>query len=170
MGLADSGTGGTGMRTRAGALIGSFVFFWAAPATVAGLIPYLLTGWRVERPVYGALPVRIAGSILVALGAASVVECFARFAIKGRGTPAPIAPTERLVVSGLYRHVRNPMYVAVLLMIVGQALLLGRSVLLAYAALVWALFHLFVQAYEEPVLQQQFGASYRSDERRVGKG
>src|SRR5262245_36943930 len=148
------------MRTRAGALLGSFAFFWVAPGTVAGLVPYLLTGWSVQRPLLGGRPVQIAGGILVGLGAATIVECFARFAIQGRGTPAPIAPPERLVVSGPYRRVRNPMYVAVLLMVVGQALLFGRGVLLVYGASLWVVFHVFVLAYEEPTLRRQFGASY----------
>ncbi len=97
---------------------------------------------------------------MAAMGVVGLVECFARFAIKGRGTPAPIAPTEHLVVSGLYRYVRNPIYLAVLAVIVGQALLLGSVGLLEYAGLVWLLFHGFVVAYEEPTLRRQFGPSY----------
>src|SRR5262245_27003151 len=94
------------------------------------------------------------------MGVAGLVECFGRFALKGHGTPAPIAPPENLVVSGLYRHVRNPMYVAVVCSIVGQALLFGSVVLLEYAGVVWLLFHVFVLGYEEPTLRQQFGSSY----------
>ena len=148
------------MKSRLGAWLGSFVFFWIAPATVGGLIPYLLTDWRTEPPLLGGSLGRILGGLLIAGGTAAVVESFARFAIQGRGTPAPIAQTERLVVSGLYRHVRNPMYVGVLAAIVGQAVLLGRVVLLGYAALVWLLFHSFVLLYEEPTLRSRFGASY----------
>ena len=103
------------------------------------------------------------------MGVVGLVECFGRFALKGRGTPAPIAPPENLVVSGLYRHVRNPMYVAVVCAIVGQALLFGSVVLLEYAGVVWLVFHVFVLGYEEPALRQQFGslyAAYRENVRR----
>ena len=82
--------------------------------------------------------------------------------VDGAGTPAPPAPTERLVVSGLYRYVRNPMYVAVLAVIVGQALLLSRPVLLAYAAAVAAAFGAFVRWYEQPTLARRYGAQYEA--------
>jgi protein-S-isoprenylcysteine O-methyltransferase Ste14 len=148
------------MRTTSRAVVGSFLFFWIAPAVVAGLIPYQLSRWRMEPPFLGSTATRVVGALLVALGIAALLECFARFAIKGRGTPAPIAPTETLVVTGLYRFVRNPMYVAVVSAILGQALLLGSTRLLAYALAVWTAFHIFVLAYEEPTLRQQFGESY----------
>ena len=97
---------------------------------------------------------RAAGSALrwSPAGLAIVVECFARFAIKGIGTPAPVAPTKHLVVSGLYRHVRNPMYVGVVAAILGQALYLGSVALLLYGAAVWVGFFAFVRLYEEPAL------------------
>ena len=91
-----------------------------------------------------------------------LIECFARFATKGRGTPAPVAPTEYLVVSGFYRYVRNPMYVGVLAAIVGQALLFGSARLLVYAAAAWVVVTAFVMAYEEPAMARQFGADYES--------
>jgi protein-S-isoprenylcysteine O-methyltransferase Ste14 len=96
----------------------------------------------------------------VGAGAAAVLDCFARFALEGRGTPAPVAPTENLVVSGLYRHVRNPMYVGVVAAIVGQALWFGSPVLLEYAVLVWLAFFAFVVLYEEPTLRRRFGPAY----------
>ena len=148
------------MDRRAGALIGSFVFFWVAPAMVAGYVPWLLTRWRVEAPLLGAPAGRWLGSLLVVAGAAVVVESFCRFALEGLGTPAPIAPTTHLVVSGLYRYVRNPMYVGVLGVVLGQALILGRAVLAGYAVFLWAAFSAFVVLYEEPSLQRRFGASY----------
>ena len=117
------------MDRRGGALIGSFVFFWVAPAMVAGYVPWLLTRWRVEAPLLGVAEGRPLGYLLIILGAAIVVESFYRFAVKGLGTPAPIAPTTHLVVSGLYRYVRNPMYVGVLAVVLGQALIFGRAVL-----------------------------------------
>src|SRR5215212_1604882 len=148
------------MDRRAGALIGSFVFFWVAPAMVAGYVPWLLTRWRVDAPLLGVPAGRPLGSFLVLVGAAVVVESFCRFALKGLGTPAPVAPTTHLVVSGLYRYVRNPMYVGVLAVVLGQALILGRAVLLRYAVLLWAGFFAFVVLYEEPALESRFGTSY----------
>ena len=145
------------------------MFFWIAPGTIAGLVPYLLSRWRIQPPLLG-LPVgRVVGGIFLTMGVVGLVECFGRFALKGRGTPAPIAPPENLVVSGLYRHVRNPMYVAVVCAIVGQALLFGSVVLLEYAGVVWLLFHVFVLGYEEPKLRQQFGSSYAAYRANVGR-
>src|SRR5262245_54697416 len=110
---------------------------------------------------------RIVGGIVLAIGVVGLVECFGRFALKGHGTPAPIAPPENLVVSGLYRHVRNPIYVALVCAIVGQALLFGSVMLLEYAGVVWLLFHVFVLGYEEPTLRQQFGSSYAAYQANV---
>jgi protein-S-isoprenylcysteine O-methyltransferase Ste14 len=90
------------------------------------------------------------------------VHAFARFVAEGVGTPAPVAPTRELVVGGLYRYVRNPMYLAVLAAIVGQALMLGRLVLLTYAAVMATAFVTFVRGYEEPTLAEQFGARYQA--------
>ena len=96
----------------------------------------------------------------MAAGAALLLECFGRFAIQGRGTPAPIAPPDRLVITGPYRRVRNPMYVAVTAMILGQAALFTDLRLLIYGLVLWAGFHLFVLAYEEPTLRQLFPQDY----------
>src|SRR5258708_1211737 len=114
------------------ATAGSAVFLVIAPGVVGGLVPWWLTGWRTGA-AYPA-PVQIHGAVLAAAGAAALLAAFAQFAIQGRGTPAPPAPTEQLVVRGLYRYVRNPMYLAVLAVITGPAPLLGRPVLLGYAA------------------------------------
>jgi protein-S-isoprenylcysteine O-methyltransferase Ste14 len=147
------------------AAIGSALFFVAAPGTVAGLIPWWLTGWRFSWPIPGmadplTVPVRIVGGLLIAIAVPVLVAAFGRFVTEGAGTPAPIAPTERLVVGGLYRHVRNPMYLAVVGVIAGQGLLLGQLVLLAYAALVWLAMATFVLGYEEPVLRERYGQAY----------
>jgi protein-S-isoprenylcysteine O-methyltransferase Ste14 len=135
--------------------MGSFVFFLAAPATVAGWIPFALTGWRAG-PFAGVRGVRAAGLALVAVSAAALIECFVRFAIVGRGTPAPIVPTDQLVVSGLYRFTRNPMYIAVVSAILGQALFFGSRTLLVYGLVMFGVFHAFILGYEEPTLGQQF--------------
>lgn len=142
------------------AAVGSVIFLVVAPGVVAGLVPWLLTGWEVEEPLPHWLPFRVVGAILLVAGLVVLLDAFARFVRDGLGTPAPVAPTECLVVGGLYRFVRNPMYLAVASLIVGQALLLGLVILLPYAALfglaVWA----FVRWYEEPTLLRQFGAEY----------
>ncbi len=146
------------MRARAAA--GSALFLLLAPGVVAGLIPWWITGWEVAEPFEHWAPLRVVGALFLAGGIGVLLHAFARFVIEGLGTPAPVAPTERLVVGGLYRYVRNPMYLAVLAAIVGQALLLGRLELLGYAALVAAAFAAFVHWYEEPTLRRQFGKEY----------
>lgn len=143
------------------AAAGSALFFAAAPGFVAGLVPWWLTRWQVRGPLAHWAPVRVAGLIMIILGAIVLVQAFARFVAEGRGTPAPVAPTERLVVGGLYRYVRNPMYLAVLSVILGQLLVLGRLVLLGYTAVVALAVTAFVHWYEEPALSQQFGDDYR---------
>ena len=146
------------------AAVGSAVFLVVAPGVVAGLVPWLLTGWRSS----GApLAVAGVGAVLVVAGAGVLLHAFGRFVVEGRGTPAPVAPTERLVVGGLYRHVRNPMYVAVGATIVGQALLLGRPWLLAYAAAFWLVVAAFVRGYEEPTLSARYGEQYAEYRRAV---
>ncbi|GAA3408365.1 methyltransferase family protein [Streptosporangium vulgare] len=150
---------------RTPAAVGTTIFFALAPGTVAGLLPWWITHWEVgdflsAAPSWIALPLRLAGAALVLAGTAVLVGAFVRFVVEGLGTPAPIAPTEHLVVGGLYGHVRNPMYVAVFAIIIGQALLLGRPVLLLYAAVAAVPVVAFVRWYEEPVLRRAFGAEY----------
>ena len=149
----------------AGAAFGSSVFFVLAPGVVAGLIPWSITKWRVGDPY--PWPIRVMGVALLVTGAIVLVSAFVRFVTEGSGTPAPIAPTRRLVIGGLYRHVRNPMYVAVLATIVGQALVLGRTSLLVYGAVVAVAFATFVHSYEEPTLLRTFGAQYEEYRRAV---
>ena len=107
------------MRTRTRALVGSLVFFWVAPAVVAGVGPFALVGWTMQPPLLGLPGERVVGVAAVAAGLACLLDCFARFALEGRGTPAPVAQTEVLVASGLYRFVRNPMYVSLLIIVSG---------------------------------------------------
>jgi protein-S-isoprenylcysteine O-methyltransferase Ste14 len=135
-----------------------------APGVVAGLIPWLLTGWEREA---SPLPIQVAGGALIAIGIGFLLHAFARFVVEGLGTPAPMAPTENLVVGGVYRYVRNPMYLAVGATIVGQALLLAQFGLLAYAAAFGAVVFCFVRLYEEPTLSAQFGAGYDAYRRAV---
>jgi protein-S-isoprenylcysteine O-methyltransferase Ste14 len=146
------------------AAAGSSLFFALAPGVVAGVVPWWLTGWDAE-PVW--LPLRVLGVSVLVAGAVVLVHAFARFVAEGLGTPAPVAPTEHLVVGGLYRWVRNPMYVAVVTCVAGQALLFGRPVLAIYAAGLLALFMAFVRGYEEPTLRRQFGSEYDAYRRAV---
>jgi protein-S-isoprenylcysteine O-methyltransferase Ste14 len=152
---------------RSAAATGSALFFALAPGTVAGLIPWWLTGWRVRQPLPHWAPLRVLGIVLVVAAAAVLVHAFTRFVVEGLGTPAPVAPTAHLVVGGLYRYLRNPMYVAVVAAIAGQALVLWQPVLLIYAAVVWATCAAFVLGYEQPALHRQFGAEYEAYRRAV---
>jgi protein-S-isoprenylcysteine O-methyltransferase Ste14 len=147
--------------------VGSIVFLVLAPGIVAGLVPWWLTDWRVREPLPYWAPLRVAGLILLAAGVAVLLRAFARFVVEGLGTPAPVAPTERLVVGGLYRYVRNPMYLAVAATIVGQALALGQPILLLYAAAFAVAVAAFVHWYEEPTLRRQFGQQYEAYRRAV---
>ena len=153
------------MSPRARAAAGSLVFLVVAPGIVAGVLPYLLTGWDRDGDV--STVAAVSGWLLVAAGLAVLLPAFARFVVEGIGTPAPVAPTERLVVGGLYRFVRNPMYLAVAALIVGQALVLGRPALLLYAAAFGAAVVAFVRGYEEPALARRFGAEYDAYRRAV---
>ncbi|MET0761032.1 MAG: isoprenylcysteine carboxylmethyltransferase family protein [Thermoleophilaceae bacterium] len=150
--------------TKARAAAGSFVFLLLAPAVVAGVLPWLLTGWESND---WPLLVRVLGALLIAGGVGVLLHAFGRFVVEGLGTPAPVAPTEQLVVGGLYRHVRNPMYMAVAATIIGQALLLGQPVLLSYAALFMAVVAAFVHLYEEPTLMSRYGEEYAAYRRAV---
>ncbi|HWH94259.1 MAG TPA: isoprenylcysteine carboxylmethyltransferase family protein [Baekduia sp.] len=151
-------------RPRARAAFGTTLFLVLAPGVVAGVIPWWLTGWNSE-DIWA--PLRVLGGALIVTGAAVLLHAFARFVVEGLGTPAPIAPTERLVIGGLYRYVRNPMYLAVGATIVGQSLLLGRLGLLAYAAAFGAAVFTFVRLYEEPTLAQRYGEEYEAYRRAV---
>ena len=134
------------------AAVGSAVFFLLVPGVVLGLIPWLLTRWQAHEPVPYWAPMRVLGVILLVAGVIVLIQAFVRFVVEGLGTPVPVAAPERLVVGGVYRYVRNPMYVAILAIVVGQALLLGQLGLLLYAAGIWVITAAFVRFYEEPAL------------------
>jgi len=142
-------------------ILGSAVFLVIAPGTLAVYVPWLLDSWRMAPPLLGFTPFRWLGAILIAVGLPVLLDSFARFAWQGLGTPAPVAPPKHLVVTGLYRYVRNPMYVAVTSLILGQGLLFGNVNVLEFGLVVWLCFHLFVLAYEEPTLRNKFGDEYR---------
>jgi protein-S-isoprenylcysteine O-methyltransferase Ste14 len=146
------------MNDRTEAIVGSAAFFVVAPGTVAGLAPWLITHWRFGEGA--GLVVGAIGAMLLIAGLVILIECFARFALRGRGTPAPIAAPTNLVVSGLYAHVRNPMYVAIELIIFGQAMLFASAALIAYGVAIFFAFLMFVLYYEEPRLRHEFPEDY----------
>ena len=148
------------MKSRAASLAVSGLWLVIALGTVAGLLPWLICRWRFSDSLGDSAVLRGLGLALIAVGGVALLECFFRFAWTGFGAPVPIAPTRKLIVTGLYRHLRNPMYFGVVTLVLGEALLLGQPSLLAYAAAAWTFYHLFVIGYEEPRLREQFPDDY----------
>lgn len=142
------------------AVLGSALFFLIVPCTTVVLIPWWITGLRVLPPFFGIEAVRGLGAALVLAGVPGLLDSFGRFALQGLGTPAPVAPPARLVVTGLYARVRNPMYVSVVAIVLGESLAMGDWRLSAYAVLFWLATHLYVVFHEEPVLKRTFGEAY----------
>jgi protein-S-isoprenylcysteine O-methyltransferase Ste14 len=146
--------------SRMRAALVSLVFLLLVPGVVAGLIPWWLTDWRVRDTYW--FPLRFGGFVLLAAGALALLHAFLRFVVEGLGTPAPVAPTRRLVVGGLYRYVRNPMYIAVAATIIGQALMLGQPIMLLHLGGFGLAVVAFVHWYEEPTLSRRFGEQYET--------
>jgi protein-S-isoprenylcysteine O-methyltransferase Ste14 len=142
------------------AIVGSAIFLVVAPGIVAGYVPWRICRWHVEAPLLGISSLRLVGVLLIAAGLTVLLDSFARFALQGLGTPAPIFPTRHLVVSGLFRYVRNPMYIAVVSLILGQGLFFGSILVLEYGVVVFVGFYLFVLIYEEPTLLKSYGREY----------
>jgi protein-S-isoprenylcysteine O-methyltransferase Ste14 len=135
------------------------LFLLVVPGTVLGLVPFALVAGNLgPRLDLGAG--HWLGVVPLSLGLAVILWCFGDFVRRGRGTPAPYDPPVELVVAGLYRFVRNPQYLGVFLVIIGEALLTGAVVLFGYLALLVVGYHLFVTYYEEPTLSRLFGAAY----------
>lgn len=147
------------------AAVGSMLFFIVGPGTVVGLVPWLLSRWMFQNPLpdglfWLSITLRIIGVLLILAGGAFLVHAFIRFVVEGFGTPVPAAPPERLVVGGAYRHVRNPMYVAIFAAVAGQVLLFTSLSVLIYLAIAVLIVVSFVRLYEEPHLRRQFGTDY----------
>ncbi|WP_419164080.1 methyltransferase family protein [Candidatus Palauibacter sp.] len=141
------------------------LFSVVAPGMVAVFLPLLIVRGRAA-----ASGVTLgAALLLLALGAAIFLRCAWDFVVAGKGTPAPIDQPKRLVIRGLYRYSRNPMYVGVLSVIAGWAVLFGAGILAAYAAAWFVIFSLFVRFYEEPHLTRKFGDEYAAYRERVGR-
>jgi protein-S-isoprenylcysteine O-methyltransferase Ste14 len=151
------------------AVMKTAIFTIIAPGTVTVYIPYLL----LSSPSAPApLPIgmfRYLGAPFALLGAAIYFWCAWDFAFAGKGTPAPIDPPKELVVKGLYRYVRNPMYVGIITLLAGEAFFFAAWRLFQYAGLIFLAFHLFVVLYEEPALQKKFGESYERYCRTVSR-
>lgn len=145
---------------RATATLITTLFTILVPGTVVGLVPWLICGWRIAHAGWDPAPLRYAGVCLMSAGAVVVLDSFRRFVWEGYGTPAPPLPPQSLIVTGLYRYVRNPMYVCVLLFLIGEGLLFASLAVFLYAACAWLATHLFVCFYEEPTLRGKFGAQY----------
>ena len=141
------------------AWIGTIAFLFLAPGIVAGFIPWLISGWQLHDWGGAAWAILPIAWLAIAIGAVFLLYAFALFAVH-RGTPAPVAPTQTLVATGVYRFVRNPMYLAVLAIILGQAVLFGSLWLLLYAGFVLAAVVAFVRGYEEPTLTRTYGDEY----------
>ena len=139
--------------------LGTLLFALLASVPI-GLVPWIISGWRRQTPLIGGEPSRWIGVMLLLVGLPLWGHAVVRFVRQGHGTPAPVAPPKRLVVTGPYRYVRNPMYIGVLAMIVGQALFLGSRGVVIYALCAGLGFHLFVVLYEEPTLRRRFGEEY----------
>jgi protein-S-isoprenylcysteine O-methyltransferase Ste14 len=146
------------------AAVGSAVFFVLAPGSTAGLVPWSLTVWR-HRHSPGMYDV--AGGLLLLVGLAVAVAAFVQFVREGRGTPAPVAPTQELVVGGLYRYVRNPMYLAVASMIAGQVMIFRSVAVLIWLGVFLVAVVSFVTGYEEPTLRRTHGESFERYRRSV---
>jgi protein-S-isoprenylcysteine O-methyltransferase Ste14 len=138
------------------------------PGVVAGYVPWTFFGLDRVRANWTG-PAFLAGALCVTAGAALLAACIVEFARSGRGTLSPVDPPRHLVVRGLYRYVRNPMYLSVTLILLGEVLLTRSSALALYWAVFFASVNLFVMGYEEPWLRRQFGASYSDYAARVGR-
>ncbi len=146
-------------------LLKLLVFTVLIPGTFGVYLPYWLASSRPADFDLAAL--RYLGLAPILVGAGFYFRCALDFALKGRGTPAPIDAPKFLVTSNLYRMVRNPMYVGVVMVVVGEGLLYQSLAVLRYAGAAWLGFHLFVMLYEEPTLRKKFGADYEEYCRQV---
>lgn len=138
--------------------------FLALPGVFTGVVPQVLLVLDVWRFGYDLRPI---GVVVLAVGAAVLLRCVRDFFVSGRGTLAPWDPPRHLVLVGLYRSVRNPMYLGVLMINAGQALIASSPVLAAYTVLIAMAFHTSVIVYEEPTLRRMFGAEFEAYVRTV---
>ena len=148
----------------------NLLFLFAVPGMMVGGFPYLVLltrGAPPEWPRVVPLGWLAAGLVLIAGGVAALLTCVVDFARRGRGTPFPLDPPRHLVVGGLYQYVRNPMYVAILNIVLGESVVFRSGELIVYWFSVLLGFHLFVVLYEEPTLRKTFGSAYDAYAARV---
>jgi protein-S-isoprenylcysteine O-methyltransferase Ste14 len=138
------------------------------PFVVAFYVPWTFIGLDAVR-VDARNPLHLIGLVLMAVGAVLLFACVWEFATRGRGTLGPPDPPKNLVVQGLYRYVRNPMYLSVATILGGEMLLVQRTGLVLYGLIWFGFVNIFVLAYEEPALREKFGASYEQYTRSVGR-
>lgn len=148
--------------------IRSVLWTVAMPGMIAGYLPWRYLGLRDAR-IDRSNPVHVLACAFIAAGAALLAACIVEFARSGRGTLSPVDPPRRLVVRGLYRYVRNPMYLSVTTIVLGEWLLTRSPALLTYWAIFFAAANLFVIGYEEPYLRRRFGDSYDLYANQVGR-
>ena len=143
---------------------------WTAllPGLFAFYLPWRYFGLRQVR-LDPSNPIQLVGIACIALGAALLATCIYEFARSGRGTLSPVDPPRELVIRGLYRYVRNPMYLSVTTIVVGEILLTGSRALFWYWIAWFIACNVFVMLYEEPTLRDTFGASYEQYTRQVGR-
>ena len=156
------------MRGMISLLLRNLFFTILQPGLVTGLFPYLLlrgSGKDFFPAAWTAW--HYAGAMVMAAGVLILMRCILRFATEGRGTISPLDPTKKLVLKGLYRYSRNPMYLGAILLLVGEALFWQSLVLAGYAAVVFIGFNLFIILHEEPRLRRDFGAEYEEYCRKV---
>jgi protein-S-isoprenylcysteine O-methyltransferase Ste14 len=138
------------------------------PGFFVGYVPWRYFGLnRVQLDVIDAG--HVLGLLCIAFGAVLLGTCIVEFARSGRGTLSPVDPPRRLVIRGLYRYVRNPMYLSVTIIVLGEVLVTRSSALAGYWVIWFLGANLFVMGYEEPTLRRDFGASYDEYSRRVGR-
>lgn len=147
----------------------NLAFTLLVPGTVTVLIPYVIVSRSTSAAADAWGAPQYLALLLAGVGLAIYLRCLWDFATVGRGTPAPIDPPTRLVVHGLYRYVRNPMYVGVISVLAGEAAFFESRALVAHATAFFVLVHLVVVLYEEPALRRRFGASYEQYRRSVGR-
>jgi protein-S-isoprenylcysteine O-methyltransferase Ste14 len=155
-------------RTTYQVVLRSLLWTLLLPGMVAGFIPWRFYGLsHVHVDVTN--PLTILALLLIAAGVVLLLACIWEFAARGKGTLSPLDPTKELVVQGLYRYVRNPMYLSVSTIVLGEALLARSRGLVVYWAIFFVIVNLFVRLYEEPTLRRQFGESYERYQRQVGR-
>lgn len=153
------------MRKQAAAAL-SVAWGVALGGTFGCLLPYLLSDWHFHHPLpYWAI-LQAVGGLLICAGLVPIAASFIEF-IRANGTPVPVAAPPRLVVTGSYRYVRNPIYVGFMAVLIGEVLVFGSLGLLEYTAVAWCVGAAAVRFYEEPTLARKFGADYRDYRRAV---